>query len=223
MHASERSRRDRIIGRPHLAGLFLGLDVVARGSGGDFTSFTTLIHARCGQWPGRSGYSWLPVLRRAGMPGCRNLKRENGAGPPTSFKAGTAGGRRRISAPVERCQTNPLFEQLKADVQEGVAAGDRGDVFDEAEVWEYVDARSMKSKATLCGRIPAAGIWNATRSRESHVPSTQPYGDGRRASRSRATNASLWSSLRSRLCARPRSVPHFRSRETRAAFLRPRS
>lgn len=74
------------------------------------------------------------------MPGCRNLKRDMGGA------AKFVSGRDRRWPPshqctLERCQANPLFEQRKADVQEGVEAGDRGDVFDEAEVWEYVDAR----------------------------------------------------------------------------------
>ena len=35
-------------------------------------------------------------------------------------------------------KSDPFFEELKADVLDGIAASDRGETHSEEEVWEYV-------------------------------------------------------------------------------------
>jgi len=43
---------------------------------------------------------------------------------------------------MEQRQPDPFFEQLKADIQEGIDEANRGEGADEADVWEHFRKRS---------------------------------------------------------------------------------
>jgi hypothetical protein len=44
------------------------------------------------------------------------------------------------SAAMEQRSPDPFFDQLRADIQEGLDEADRGELIDEAEVWKHLDA-----------------------------------------------------------------------------------
>jgi predicted transcriptional regulator len=41
---------------------------------------------------------------------------------------------------MEQRSPDPFFDQLRADIQEGIDEADRGELIDEAEVWKHLDA-----------------------------------------------------------------------------------
>ncbi len=41
---------------------------------------------------------------------------------------------------MEQRLPDPFFEQLKADIQEGIVEADRGELLEESDVWKHVDA-----------------------------------------------------------------------------------
>ncbi len=41
---------------------------------------------------------------------------------------------------MEQRSPDPFFDQLRADIQEGIDEADRGELIDETEVWKHLDA-----------------------------------------------------------------------------------
>jgi predicted transcriptional regulator len=41
---------------------------------------------------------------------------------------------------MEQSSPDPFFEQLRAEIQEGIDEADRGELIDEAEVWKHLYA-----------------------------------------------------------------------------------
>jgi predicted transcriptional regulator len=49
---------------------------------------------------------------------------------------------------MQQRQPDPFFEQLKADIQEGIDQADRGELIDETEVWKYFEIKANARKTT---------------------------------------------------------------------------
>jgi len=79
-----------------------------------------------------------PVRSKSPKPDPLPLRsRRDGAGStPHRSKSGKVW--RGIIAPMQERQPDPFFEQLKADVQKGIEAADRGELVDAPVLWEEI-------------------------------------------------------------------------------------